>query len=91
MLSLVEPGELAEVKRSGRFTLQEIVDVVAQLTGVKVDATSLCRFINGGRVLKLEAWKAVSTWYIFFMETAPYREDYDGTSWLDGGRDDLRE
>ena len=85
MLSLVEPGELAEVKRSGRFTLQEIVDVVAQLTGVKVDATSLCRFIRGERDLKLESWKAVSFWYRFFMETAPYREDFDFTSWLDEG------
>ncbi len=71
MIRLVEPGELAKVKRAGYFTLEEIADVVKSYSGLRVGATSLSKFISGKRTLKLEAWKAVTSWYVFYIECAP--------------------
>ena len=76
MIRLVEPKELAAIKRAAGFTLTEIADVTFDYTGTKVDSTSLSNFLAGKCNLRLEPWKAVSAWYIFFMECAPQPSDF---------------
>ena len=80
MISLVEPYELKALIRDHRFKLNEIGDVVENPTTVRVSKSSLSRFLSRATVLELEAWKALSVWYQFFLHCRPqpqYETDND--------------
>ena len=79
MIYLVEPDELKALIRDHRFKLNEIGDVVENLTTVRVSKSSLSRFLSGATVLELEAWKALSVWYRFFMKCRPQHDVVDPT------------